>query len=153
MQWPTTKASQTWLQSQGLEAAQAKRLLMAMGGRPDDALAFASGRESNPWSLLPKAVSQGDAGYFKDWTLPQTIDALHKLCHDLMVSHTGATPRFFSVTDLPSGAQFSALSEWSRALSRSTRTMDHPFNAGLMLESLVGQAQSALNSRHEAGKR
>ena len=153
MLWPTTQSSQIWLQSRGLEAEQAKRLLKAMGGRPDDALAYAaSARESNAWSLLPKAVSQGDAGYFKDWTLPQTIDALHKLCHDLMVSHTGATPRFFSVTDLPSGAQFSALSEWSKALSRTMRTMNHPFNAGLMLESLVGQAQSALNSRHEAGK-
>ena len=153
MLWPSAQASQTWLQSQGLEAEQAKRLLMAMGGRPDDALDYAaSGRESNAWSLLPKAASQGDAGYFKDWTLPQTIDALHKLCHDLMASHTGAAPRFFSVADLPGGAQFSALSEWSRALSRSMRTMDHPFNAGLMLESLVGQAQSALNSRHEAGK-
>jgi DNA polymerase-3 subunit delta' len=49
---------------------------------------------------------------------------------------------------LSAGAGFSALSDWSRALSRAMRTMDHPFNGGLMLESLVGQAQSALNSGH-----
>jgi DNA polymerase-3 subunit delta' len=149
MLWPDTLASQAWLQAQGLDSDQAKRLLMAMGDRPDDALAYAkSGRESVAWSLLPKAVSKGDVGYFKDWTLPQTIDALHKLCHDLMASQMGAAPRFFAPTDLAAGARFSALCDWSRALSKAMRTMDHPFNAGLMLESLVGQAQSALNSRH-----
>jgi DNA polymerase-3 subunit delta' len=149
MLWPTTQASQTWLQEQGLDGNQANRLLMAMGGRPDDALAYVvSGREPNAWSLLPKAVAKGDVGYFKDWTLPQTIDALHKLCHDLMAAQMGAAPRFFLAADLSTGARFSALSDWSGALSRAMRTMDHPFNGGLMLESLVGQAQSALNSRH-----
>ena len=149
MLWPSAPASQTWLQAQGPDVAQAQRLLMAMGGRPDDALAFAeSGRDINAWSLLPKAVAKGDVGYFKDWTLPQTIDALHKLCHDLMACETGAAPRFFSSADLSAGARLSALSDWSRALSRAMRTMDHPFNSGLMLEALVGQAQSALNSRH-----
>ncbi len=149
MVWPSAQASQTWLQSKGLDGAQAQRLLMAMGGRPDDAMAYAaSGREPNAWSLLPQAVARGDVGYFKEWTLPQTIDALHKLCHDLMATHEGAEPRFFSPADLPRAGHFSALSDWSRALARSMRTMDHPFNAGLMLESLVGQAQSALNSRH-----
>ena len=148
MLWPNAQASQTWLQAQGLEAAQAQRLLMAMGGRPDDALAYAvSGRESNSWSLLPKAVAKGDVAYFKDWTLPQTIDALHKLCHDVLACQMGAEPRFFSAADLSSGARLSALSDWSRALSKAMRTMDHPFNGGLMLEALVGQAQSALNSR------
>ena len=35
---------------------------------------------------------------------------------------------------------------WSRALMQEARTADHPFNAGLMLESLVAQAKSTLNS-------
>ena len=148
MSWPNEQFSQNWLETQGLDAAQAQRLLMAMGGRPDDALAYAaSGREPNAWALLPKAVVKGDIGYFKDWTLPQTIDALHKLCHDLMASEMGATPRFFSSSDLCACGSFSALTDWSGALSRAMRTMDHPFNAGLMLESLVGQAQTALNSK------
>ncbi|HNV58958.1 MAG TPA: DNA polymerase III subunit delta' [Rhodoferax sp.] len=149
MLWPSNQSSREWLQAQGLEAGLAQRLLMAMGGRPDEAMSYvASGREPNAWAQLPKAVAKGDVGYFKDWTIPQTIDALHKLCNDLMVSQMGAAPRFFSREDLYMGAQFSALSDWSRALSRSMRTMDHPFNGGLMLEALVGQAQSALNSRH-----
>jgi DNA polymerase-3 subunit delta' len=153
MHWPDTHASLTWLQSQGMEPALAERLLMAMGGRPDDALAFAaSGREPDAWRSLARAVSRGDVGFFKDWSIPQTVDALHKLCHDLMARHTGADPRFFHTADLVGGASFSALCGWSKALSRTMRTMEHPFNAGLMLESLVGQGQSALNSPHRAGK-
>ena len=149
MLWPSSLSSQEWLQAQGLEAVLAQRLLTAMGGRPDEALSYAaSGRDPNAWAQLPKAVAKGDAGYFKDWTIPQTIDALHKLCHDLMASQMGAGPRFFSPQDLSTGAQFSVLSDWSRALSRAMRTMDHPFNGGLMLDALVGQAQSVLNSRH-----
>jgi DNA polymerase-3 subunit delta' len=40
------------------------------------------------------------------------------------------------------------LTEWSRVLARTARTVEHPFNAGLMLEALVSQAQIALNSRY-----
>jgi DNA polymerase-3 subunit delta' len=153
MHWPDTHASLNWLQSQGMEPAMAERLLLAMGGRPDDALAFAaSGRDPQAWHSLARAVSRGDIGFFKDWSITQTVDALHKLCHDLMARHTGARPRFFGSADLVGGASFSALCTWSKALSQTMRTMEHPFNAGLMLESLVGQAQSALNSPHQASK-
>jgi DNA polymerase-3 subunit delta' len=71
---------------------------------------------------------------------------MHKLCHDLMALHCGAAPRFFAHHDLGPSASIAALSDWSRALSRTMRTVDHPFNAGLMLEALVGQAKSVLNS-------
>ena len=149
MHWPEAQASQQWLQSRGFNAGQAQLLLKAMGGRPEDATAFAaSGRDPGAWSSLPKAVARGDVAFFKDWTLPQTIDALHKLCHDLMALRAGAAPRFFSTSDLASNAPIGALSEWAKALSRSMRTMDHPFNAGLMLEALVGEAKSVLNSAH-----
>lgn len=149
MHWPDAKACQSWMQSRGFDADQAQLLLKAMGGRPDDALAFAaSGGDPGAWSSLPKALARGDVGYFKDWTIAQTVDALHKLCHDLMALHTGAAPRFFAADDLVVAASFVALAEWSKALSRTMRTMDHPFNAGLMLEALVGQAKSVLNSAH-----
>ena len=51
------------------------------------------------------------------------------------------------LADLPAPASFAALSAWSRELTRMARTVEHPFNAGLMLEALVSQARSALNSR------
>jgi len=149
MHWPQAQASQDWLQSHGFDAAQAQLLLQAMGGRPDDALAFAgSGRDPAAWASVPKALAKGDVAVFKDWSVPQIVDALHKLCHDLMALHNGAAPRFFSQSDLTARASFAALSAWSKALSRTMRTMDHPFNAGLMVEALVGQAQSVLNSAH-----
>ena len=149
MRWPDALASQQWLQSRGFDAAQAQMLLKAMGGRPEDAAAFgASGRDPNVWAVLPKAVARGDVGFFKDWSIAQTLDALHKLCHDLMAVQAGAAPRFFASADLVGGASIDALSNWAQSLSRNMRTMDHPFNAGLMLESLVGKAQSVLNSAH-----
>ena len=66
-----------------------------------------------------------------------------------MLAHKmGASPRFFAVKDLQPTAALAELTEWSRALARARRTMEHPFNAGLMLEALVAQAKTALNSTH-----
>ena len=148
MLWPDPEMSLEWMQSMGCSPAHAQLLLRAMGGRPEDALAFlASGRDPGVWNTLPKAVAKGEGALFKDWTIPQIVDAMHKLCHDLMADKTGATPRFFAASELKTTATLSALTEWSKALSRTMRTMEHPFHAGLMQEALVGQAKSVLNSR------
>lgn len=149
MRWPDAQVGQDWILAQGFTASQAQLLLKASGGRPDDALAFASsGRDPAAWKDLPKAMFHGDTSFFKDWSVPQTLDALHKLCHDMMAVQSGGAPRFFDAIDLERPGALSALSDWSKALSRARRTMDHPFNAGLMQEALVSQAQSALNSLH-----
>ena len=76
----------------------------------------------------------------------QAVDALQKLCHDLLSLQAGAQPRFFAAADLPPPAPVGALSAWWRELARTARTVEHPFNAGLMLEALVSQAHIALNS-------
>ena len=57
----------------------------------------------------------------------------------------GAMPRFFEADDLPAGGSWQSLTAWSKALSQTRRTVEHPFNAGLMQEALVSQAQLALN--------
>ncbi len=148
MRWPDQPAALTWLEAQGLEPAQAAVLLRAAGGRPDDALLFAqSGRNAQAWSQLPQAMARGDMTPLKDWTPAQTVDALHKLCHDVLAVKTGAAPRFFQATDLPAGASLADLTAWALSLSETARTVEHPFNAGLMLESLVSQARHALNAR------
>ncbi|HSV36381.1 MAG TPA: DNA polymerase III subunit delta' [Ramlibacter sp.] len=147
MTWPQEAQASAWLESQGVKAADVDSLLRAAGGRPDDALQFArSGRDPRVWALLPKALARGDASALSDWTPPQAVDALLKLCHDLLAVKAGASPRFFSPTDLPEPASFAALGQWSRELARTARTVEHPFNPGLMLEALVSQARSALNS-------
>ena len=149
MVWPTSDASHAWLVSQGIAAQQVKLLMMAAGGRPEDAMSFAhSGRDAGAWSNLPKAMARGDVGFVKDWTLPQIVDALHKLCHDLLARQVGGQPRFFEPTDLVGSPSVAAITEWGRALSQAMRTVDHPFNPGLMQEALVEQAKTALNSRH-----
>ena len=149
MHWPDPQVSQSWIMSHGFSAPQAQLLQRASGGRPEDALAFAmSGRDPGAWGALPKAVAQGHVAYFKDWTIPQMVDALHKLCHDMMARQAGAAPRFFDASELDGRPAALALAQWSKSLTRVRRTIDHPFNAGLMQEALVSQAQSALNSHH-----
>lgn len=148
MHWPDEQASLTWLQTQGIADQDAPILLRAAGGRPEDALRFAgSTREPKSWSALPRAVARGEVGVFKDWTPAQAIDALHKLCHDLLARQVGAAPRFFDASELPAPGSLAALSAWTRELALASRTAEHPFNSGLMLEDLVSRAQSALNSK------
>ncbi|MEQ1657913.1 MAG: DNA polymerase III subunit delta', partial [Hylemonella sp.] len=81
MAWPSESEALTWLQGQGLAAADARTLLRAAGGRPDDALAFAAtGREPKSWRSLPRAMQRGELATVADWSPVQLIDALHKLC-------------------------------------------------------------------------
>ena len=65
---------------------------------------------------------------------------------DMLALKVGASARFFDASDLPAGGSLSSLTAWSHALAATHRTVEHPFNAGLMLEALVAQAQNALNS-------
>ncbi len=150
MVWPGQADMLAWMQSKGVAADAAAAFLRAAGGRPDDALALArSGRSPAAWAALPQAVAKGDVTAFGDWAPHQVIDALQKLCHDLMAASVGAPVRYFAPADLPKALpSIGALSRWSRALSREARTAEHPFNAGLMLEALVAQARNTLHSRN-----
>lgn len=149
MAWPAASEVMPWLSLQGVAAEDAATWLRAAGGRPDDALALAgSGQDAVLWSQLPKAVERGDAGPMQGLTPAQVVGVLHKLCHDLQLIQQGAEPRFFESRDLPAGGRFAALSQWGRDLSQATRTMEHPFNPGLMIEALLSQAKIALNSRN-----
>ena len=151
MAWPDGRAAFAWLISRGVSAEDAPVWLQAAGGRPQDALRLAqSGRNPAAWSQLPCAVARGGSTALADLTPLQAIDALQKLCHDLLACAVGAAPRFFNATDLPAGrtpispAALTALTAWARALSQASRTAEHPFNAGLMLESLASQAHRVL---------
>ncbi len=170
MVWPDAAQSIDWLQKQGVAAGQAPLMLRAAGGRAMDALNMAqAGLEGRSWGLLPKAVARGEVAVFKDWAPSQMIDALQKICHDLLAVSAGAAPRFFDAADLPvlpaadkpgnagnlrktggpnpanQASVFARLGTWSKQLSDASRTMEHPFNVGLMQEALVNQAQNVLN--------
>ncbi len=147
MTWPREDAALSWLAQQGVGAADAAGLLRAAGGRPEDALQLLQGGlDLKNWSRLPAAMARGDASAMAGWTPAQGVDALQKLCHDLLARSVGAAPRYFNAADLPLAAT-AALARWSKELARTARTVEHPFNAGLMLEALVSQARNALNSK------
>jgi DNA polymerase-3 subunit delta' len=145
MTWPEADAASAWLATQGLGAQEATDLLKISGGRPQDALDLRG--SSAVWQDFPKAMWHGDAAWVKDWSALQLIDALQKLCHDLMAMVHNAPPRFFNASALPTQPpEFSTLSTWSRALMQARRTAEHPYNPGLMQEALVSQAHLAMRS-------
>jgi DNA polymerase III subunit delta' len=148
--WPKPDESLTWLGEQGVKKADAEPLLRAAGGRPADALNFAnSGRNPADWQSFPKAMAKGDVAFVVNWLPVDLLDAQQKLCHDLMASKSGAAPRFFKPADLPTATpSYTALAAWHKTLSATARTVEHPFNAGLMLEALVSGAQRVMAGKH-----
>jgi len=152
--WPAPDEARTWLEGQGIAAGEAEALLRAAGGRPDAALRLArNGPAPQAWRLLPKALLRGEAAALAGQAPSAAIEALQKLCHDLMAVRAGAAPRFFDLQDLPPAPPAAPLARWWQSLARAARTAEHPFNAGLMTEFLVSEAQAALNSARAARPR
>lgn len=148
MHWPPTDAGLKWLGEQGMPVAEAQSLLVASGGRPQDALEFAaSGKTASGWAEFPAAMARGEVGFVKDWSVSDLVDAMQKLCHDVTAVCAGAQPRFFGLHMLKptAKAQIAGVSAWHSDLVKVRKTMDHPFNSGLMFEALVERARSALN--------
>ena len=147
--WPTPDESLKWLGEQGIKKADAEPLLRAAGGRPADALNFAnSGRNPSDWQAFPKAMAKGDVGFVSNWLPADLLDAQQKLCHDLMAAKSGAAPRFFKPADMPTAMpSYTALAAWHKTLSATAKTVEHPYNAGLMLEALVSNAQRVMAVR------
>jgi DNA polymerase III subunit delta' len=137
--------------------ADLRVLLRAAGGRPADVLGtlqeMAAPDAARHWQALPHAMAAGDATALGLLTPPAAVEALQKLCHDVLATRMGAAPRFFSDADLPAGshapsaAATYALTQWAKELSASARTAEHPYNAGLMLEALASRARQALAVR------
>ena len=146
LQWPEPLDAQAWLTEAGLDTKEAIALLRASGGRPNDALRMTQtdGIQAKHWAAFPRSLQRGETGILSQLTPAQAVSLLQKLCHDLLALQVGATPRFFERQDLPEGGTVRSLSAWSRSLAQEARTAEHPFNAGLMLESLFSQAQKAL---------
>ncbi|MED5622010.1 DNA polymerase III subunit delta' [Ideonella sp. BN130291] len=133
---PPAEQSLGWLQAQGVEGADV--LLAAAGGRPMDAAALAAdGVDAGAWSAVPAAVARGDTRPLAGWPVPRVVDTLHKLCHDAMLVALGASPRYFPEASVPAGAHLAMLSAWAKNLTRTARHDEHPWNAPLLIESLV----------------
>ncbi|MBL8353162.1 MAG: DNA polymerase III subunit delta' [Burkholderiaceae bacterium] len=136
---PAADQALDWLQAQGVDEAPA--LLAVAGGSPLEAQACAREGLTAAWlAALPRRVAAGDASPLVGRALPRAIELLLKLAHDAQVQAAGGAPRFFSGEQMPGAADPAALREWQRALLRAARHDEHPWNAGLLVESLVGQA-------------
>ena len=143
MALPPTGQATAWLAEQGV--SEPGVLLAATGGQPQEALDWSrQGIDAALWLRLPALVGQGAATAFAAWPLARTVDALQKLCHDAACLAAGAAPRYFPAASIRAGAEPAALSAWMRELNRVARHAEHPWNAGLMAESLVQQGQRAL---------
>ncbi len=143
MALPPTEQATAWLAGQGV--SEPAVLLAATGGQPQEALEWSrQGIDAALWLRVPALVGQGASAAFAAWPLARTVDALQKLCHDAACLAAGAAPRYFPAASMRAGAAPSALSAWIRELNRVARHAEHPWNAGLMAESLVQQGQRAL---------
>jgi DNA polymerase III subunit delta' len=155
---PPTEQALAWLTEQGV--ASPAVMLAATGGQPQRALEWSQqGVDAQLWTRLPELILQGDAGALAAWPLPRVVDALQKLCIDSACVAHGAAPRYFAANTLQTPSQSltsqsltsqspalrnTALSDWMRELNRVARHVEHPWNAGLMIESLVQQGKRAL---------
>lgn len=156
MVWPGEEEALAWLQAQaggraGCTREQAHVWLQAAGGRPDDALDWArSGLDARAWTQLPQALGQGDWSAMADWPAARQLAVLQKLCHDLMAVASGARPRFFPAEQLPVAPPWRALAQWSRELMDMARTVEHPYNPGLMQEAWAARTRQMLGRRARA---
>ena len=141
---PDEAVATAWLAEQGV--AQAGVLLAACSGRPLDVLAWTqAGVDAAAWASLPRAVASGQGGALSAWPVPLALDALLKLCHDATALAHGAMPRYFPRAAMPAGLPDpSDLRAWAGELARVVRHAEHPWNEGLLAESLVGHAERAL---------
>lgn len=145
--WPAESDALAWLtQTTGADEASARVWLLAAGGRPEDALMWSqAGLDAKAWDALPAAVARGDLSTLSDWTPDRQLDVLQKLCHDLMVLRAGGNPRFFARERLPRPPGLRVLSQWAKDLAASARHVEHPFNAGLMLQAWAARSREVLS--------
>lgn len=149
MEWPSTQETIDWMRAELQQpAAPAEPLAVwwrAAGGRPDEALEWArSGATPALWGQIPRALAQADWALLRDWPPARQLDVLQKVCHDLLAVRAGAAPRFFAPQDLPQPPSWSALLEWQQQLADARRSVEHPYNAGLMQEAWSSEASRLL---------
>lgn len=159
---PDSAQAHAWLRAQGM--ADPAVLLAAAGGSPLLALGLQQdGVLASHWAALAESVSSGSGAAFADWPAPRVLDAMQKLCHDLLSRELGAAPRYFSTEHLsavgtgrgegrggerPGRARteaIAALTEWGGQLRARVRHIGHPWNAPLLDQALLVEAQIAIS--------
>jgi DNA polymerase-3 subunit delta' len=140
---PMPAEALSWLGGQGV--GDPAVLLAAAGGRPLEALALAGeGLDAERWTRLPGSISRGEVDALSGLTIPRIVDTLQKLCHDAMARAAGGAARYFDESAFPPPGPLAPLVAWSRSLTRVARNDEHPWQAALLADALVTEAQRAL---------
>jgi DNA polymerase-3 subunit delta' len=140
---PQREAALAWLEARGVKDAAG--LLDATGGRPQQARDwFEAGLTDAAWQALPKRVARGEVQALAELPPPRAIDALQRLCHDLLRRSHGQPGQFFAAASLPALRRAGPLLAWEAELRRAARHAEHPLNANLWIEALTAQAQAAI---------
>jgi DNA polymerase III subunit delta' len=95
---------------------------------------------------LPQALARGDWSSLSEQPPATQLDVLQKLCHDLMARAAGAPSRFFPQDQLPPPPPWRVLALWSRELALAARSVEHPYQAGLLQEAWAARAREALGA-------
>lgn len=149
---PDAEVATAWLAGQGIVRPEV--LLAAAGGSPIEALERAQqfGIDAAAWSALPAAVLAGQTAPVAAWPLPVLVDALHKLCHDLLCVAAGAPPRYFARKSLPAATgDVERLADCARSLADEARHAEHPWHAALACEALVQRVALAARATGSKG--
>ena len=141
MRLPDEQEALAWLRAQGV--AQPDSLLAVAGGSPLEALAWAHEGLTHEWlSEFPRRTARGDASPLSGRPIPRVVDLLLKVSLDAQCLAAGGQARFFPTATWPDKASAAALRVWQQQLVRAARHDEHAWNAGLLIESLVGGAKA-----------
>jgi len=145
MLWPSLASASGWLESNGVDKKESSILLNAAGGRPEDALNLVSlGVDAQLWNQIPRALAKADSSVLESFTPKEVISVMQKVCSDLIAHYFKSETRYFAPSVLPSCQNIQALTQWFKDLSQAAKTVEHPYNPGLLLETLTVQASKAL---------
>lgn len=151
---PDHAVQRAWLADAGVDDADV--LLAAAGGEPLRARRMhEEGWRAAAWTELPRALSRGEPGWLGQCGIENALDALQRLCHDLMRRACGGTASFFPEAALPRAGDLAPLAVWQAELVRWARHAEHPWQEPLLVDSLVvtarrAMAESAASARSRA---
>jgi len=141
---PDAAIASHWLAEREVDRPEV--ILAAAGGSPLEALERLQqhGIDAAAWSAMPRAVLAGRTSGVAAWPLPLLVDALQKLCHDLLCISSGAPPRYFERGVLPPTVfDVDRLGEGFRDMAQEARHAEHPWHAALACEALVQRISQA----------
>ncbi len=150
---PAQEEGAAWLAVRGV--ARPEVLLAATDGQPQAALGWAEeGIDADAWSRIPQWLRQGQAAAMTSWPVARVVEALMRLCHDLMAMAAGGAPRYFSIDALgpalkPAPPTLDRLAAWSRSLTQAARHDEHPWHAGLRIEALIAESAALWHTPRE----